>query len=65
MLEPRGRSNETYLEDVNTLPTDHTQEFVVFIEMPACHLCRLIHCMLNLDGYTTTGLGLFDNLLQS
>lgn len=51
-----------YLEDVNTLSSDLTNQFVFVIEMSAVHLRRFVHSVLNFDGHATTCLRLLDNL---
>lgn len=51
-----------YLEDIDTLPRDVAQKVVFLVEMAAEHLGRLIHRMLNLDGYAPTCLRFLDNL---
>ena len=38
------------------------QELVLLVEVATEHLRRLIHSVLNLDGDTTTGLALLDDL---
>ena len=53
---------DTHLQHVNARPSDMAEELVLLIEVTAKHLRRLVHGVFDLDGDTTTGLALLDNL---
>ena len=54
-----------YLENVNTLPRNMAQQFILLIEMSAKHLRRLVHRVLNLHRDPSARLRFLDNLLDT
>ena len=52
-----------YLESINALPRYLAYYFILVVEMPPEHLCRLVDRVLDLHGNPSTCLRLFDNLI--
>ncbi len=58
-------SNEvgsTDLQYVNALPGNMTIDLILLVKVTTKHLSRLVDSMFNLDGNTTTSLGLLHDL---
>ena len=52
----------THLQHIDARPSDVAQELVFLVEVATEHLRRLVHSVFDLDGDTTTGLALLDDL---